>query len=514
MADSWKFVFFLLLALSGSGSAGARDVDPPPLVATHFFYWYRYPDEHFPTERGGEGHRHQFMRKEQVSYESADWYEGEFQEMARAGIDIALPVYWGAPGAYERPGIRFSRAGLKPMVKALDRLQQRSLPRVKLGLFYDTSTLLNDVRGAEPRGGRADLTADSGRDLFCRTVIEYFEQIPSRHWARLNHDPLDGAVPVVLYGSAFAAAWDPGLGDHLRAAFSKKFPNERICLVADVSWGDIGQDLTTAWGAALTGPKLFDRVAQIGPGYDDTQVPGRRTPIREREEGDFYRWSWQQALAYRPELVILETWNEMHEGTELCPSKELGDLYSQLTRVFVDRLKQGLAPGPPITLRQKELLPREDLSFGREAEGLNAVTIDYASEERIGLTEGVCEDGPFRIEGGWLRAGGAAEKMRYLYFRVSDYWRFNVDEELWLVVTREPGGSVSVQYDSRDEQATLSGAYTQVAVTSTERQGSLVVERYRLPGARLANRQNSGSDLRLAFSGSGPVVRRIELRAD
>ena len=505
-------LFLLLLTLLAAGSGETGEVDPPPQVATHFFYWYRYPDQHFPTERGGEGHRHQFVRKEQVSYESADWFEGEFKEMARAGIDIALPVYWGAPGAYERPNIRFSRAGLIPMVKALDRLRKQGEPGVTLGLFYDTSTLLNDVRGAEPAGGRADLTTDSGRDLFCRTVVEYFEQIPERHWARLNHAPLEGAVPVVLYGSAFAAAWDRELGNVLRAAFTKRFPGERACLVADVSWGDIGQDLTTAWGAALAGPKLFDRVAQIGPGYDDTPVPGRRTPIREREEGDFYRWSWQQALAHRPELVILETWNEMHEGTEICPSRELGDLYVELTRDFVDRLKQGLEPGPPITLRRQELLPRKDLSFGREAEGRDAVHIDYAAEERVGLTEGVCEDGPFRIDAGWLRAGEASETMRYLYFRVSDYWRFNTDENLTLVVTRQPGGSILVQYDSRDGQATLFGAYTQVAAASSERRGSLVVERFHLPGARLANRQNGGSDLRLAFSGTSPVVRRIELR--
>ena len=123
----------LLLAIPGV------QPDPPPLVATHFFYWYRFPDEHFPVDSGGEGHRRQFVQPEQVSYESAAWFEGEFKELARAGIDIALPVYWGAPGAYDRPGVRFSRAGLQPMVQALDRCAQRSESsesQVKLGLFY------------------------------------------------------------------------------------------------------------------------------------------------------------------------------------------------------------------------------------------------------------------------------------------------------------------------------------------------------------------------------------------
>ena len=373
------------------------------------------------------------------------------------------------------------------------------------------------MRGALPRGGRADLTTDAGRRLFCGTVIEYFEQIPVRHWARLNRAPHDGAVPVVLYGSAFAAAWDRDLGDQLRAAFSRRFEDERICLVADVSWGDIGQDLTTAWGAALSGPKLFDRVAQIGPGYDDSMVPGRQTPIRDREGGDFYRWSWQQALAHRPDLVLLETWNEMHEGTEICPSVEAGDAYVKLTREFVERLKQDLEPGVPIALRYPEPLPRPDLSFGKEAQGSPSVHVAYAVVERFGLTEQAWEDGPLRVEGGWLRSAGPAgpeEQTRYLYFRVSDHWRFDVDEDLWLVVTRKPGGTLRVHYDSRDSTATLSGAYTDAPASSAERQGSLLVESFHLKAARLANRQNGGADLRLAFRGTGPELLRLDLRPE
>src|SRR5207247_8872348 len=118
------------------------------------------------------------------------------------GIDVALPVYWGAPGAHERPGIAFSRAGLAPMVQALDEIAAAGGKTVKLGLFYDTTTLLNDVRGVEPRGGKADLTTDAGRHLFCRTIVEYFAAIPPRHWARV-----DGRALVVLYSSGLAARW-------------------------------------------------------------------------------------------------------------------------------------------------------------------------------------------------------------------------------------------------------------------------------------------------------------------
>ena len=86
-----------------------------------------------------------------------------FAAMAEAGIDAALPVYWGAPGAYDRPNLAFSRAGLGPMVAALDRLAKDGAKTVKLGLFYDTSTLANDTRGAAPPGELAAAHAHARR---------------------------------------------------------------------------------------------------------------------------------------------------------------------------------------------------------------------------------------------------------------------------------------------------------------------------------------------------------------
>ena len=338
-----RLLIFIVLTLT---TAPAVAVEPTtgPIVATHYFYWYRWPDQHFnqPGAPGHEGHYHHLPRPEEVSYENAEWHEREFEAMHRAGIDVALPVYWGAPGAYDRGNIRFSRAGLEPMVRALRSLGEGG---VKLGLFYDTSTLQNGVRGVSPPDERADLTTPAGKDLFCNTIIEYFERIPGDLWARVEGRPL-----VVLYAAAFASRWNADLGDELATRFAARFPGERPFLVADASWGEISQDRTTSWGAALWGPKLFPGVAQIGPGYNDTPVPGRTTPIREREQGNYYRHSWRAALAHRPQLVLIETWNEMHEGTDICETIETGTKYLEITAEWVGKLKQGSEPGPEIPL--------------------------------------------------------------------------------------------------------------------------------------------------------------------
>ena len=484
----------------------------PVTVATHYFYWYKWPTEHFDQEGapGAEGHARHFANPELVDYESAAWHEQNFRAMAACGIDAALPVYWGAPGLYDRPHLRFSRAGIPHMVAALESLRARGERGVKLGLFYDTSTLSNDVRDVEPRGGRADLVLPEGRELFCRTVVEYFAAIPREHWALHR-----GGALVVLYASGFAARWNPQLGPSLRSAFAAAFDGAGICLVADVSWGNIGQDFTTAWGTALHGPRTFPGTAQLGPGYDDRQVPGRRTPVREREDGRFYDRSWQVVLRTRPELVLLETWNEMHEGTEICSTIELGDRYEEATRKWITRLRSGADPGPSIELQWPEPRYQDDLSWGAEARGRDRVHADFGTDPATceGLRAIDWEDGRHRVTGGLL--GPAAPQpgaTQYLYFQVSDHLAFDCDADFELLVTRSTGKPLELHYDSRDRFAPLDGSYRSLPPVALSSDGTWSVDRYVLSRARFANRQNGGSDFRFVAGPGSASIRSVELR--
>ncbi|MBX3462779.1 MAG: hypothetical protein KF830_06385 [Planctomycetes bacterium] len=507
---------FLSLAIGMLGSAAAQAPAPAPVppgpaitVATHYFYWYQWPSEHFarPDAPGPDGHCHQFPAPEQVSYLSVDWHAENLAAMGDCGIDAALPVYWGAPGAYDLPPLAFSRRGLPPMVAALDRLAAAGTPAPRLGLMYDTTTLANAVRGVQPADGKADLTTPAGRALFCGTVVEYFAAIPDRHWARHR-----GGVLVVLYVSAFAAKWDRELGATLRRAFQQRFPGERVCLVADASWGDIGQDLTTRWGAALWGPSLHPGVAQIGPGYDDRVVPGRHSPVREREDGAFYAHSWQRALRHRPELVLLETWNEMHEGSELCATRETGTAYLEATRAFVARLRAGDDPGPPVPLRWPEPRPRPQLGWGEEAADAVEVAADYAAGTRRGLREIAQDDGAPEVRDGTLRPrrdgrGGGS----FLYFQVSDHFVFDTAADFVLEVVHDAVAPLQVEYDSRDRRQPLGGAYTPSRPGLKRREGPWVVETFLLRGARFANRQNGGADLRLVLPWRTGAIRSVRL---
>lgn len=80
-------------------------------------------------------------------------------------------------------------------------------------------------------------------------------------------------------------------------------------------------------------------VATVTPGYNDTKVrwPGK---VLDRESGRIYNITWRVAIANRPDWIIITTWNEWHEGTEIEPSLEYNYKYLNLTAYWVKRFKK------------------------------------------------------------------------------------------------------------------------------------------------------------------------------
>jgi len=78
----------------------------------------------------------------------------------------------------------------------------------------------------------------------------------------------------------------------------------------------------------------------VGPGYDDTRT-GRPLPrpIVDRWGGETYRVLWRAALAENPDWVLVTSWNEWAEGTEIEPSREFGDAALRDTAVLAGTLR-------------------------------------------------------------------------------------------------------------------------------------------------------------------------------
>ncbi|MEW6358388.1 MAG: endo-1,3-alpha-glucanase family glycosylhydrolase [Planctomycetota bacterium] len=77
----------------------------------------------------------------------------------------------------------------------------------------------------------------------------------------------------------------------------------------------------------------------IIPGYDDTKIrkPGINTG---RMDGETYRILWEQAITADPDWVLITSWNEWHEGSEIEPSHEDGNKYIQMTGKYAAQFKQ------------------------------------------------------------------------------------------------------------------------------------------------------------------------------
>jgi hypothetical protein len=294
-----------------------------PLVATSYFYWYDAQSKtHVINADGTDGLTDHPPTLEGFSYKNVAWHEKQLRDMIDAGIDVLLPVYWGAPDGSEA----WSDEGLPPLVAAREKLLQEGLKPPAIGMFYDTSTLQ-----CNRSGYHVDCTTSAGRRWFYGTIRNFFSAIPPQHRATINGKPI-----VFLYTRAFAKNVDAELFPAVRKMFKRDFGSD-LYLVKMIDWPGKA-DSEYAWGAALN-PTLL-ATAGIGPGYNDSAVPGRKPTIRDRENGEFYRRAWEDLLrlpvAKRPWLVHLETWSEYHEGTDLAESKEYGRQYIELTRRYAD----------------------------------------------------------------------------------------------------------------------------------------------------------------------------------
>jgi hypothetical protein len=98
-----------------------------------------------------------------------------------------------------------------------------------------------------------------------------------------------------------------------------------------------------AWAAQYDGDAVklarqYHRIScvTVVPGYNDTKMrkPGRNV---ERKDGTVYRALWEEAIKAKPDWVVIVSWNEWLEGTEIEPSVEDGDEYLKLTAEYAGR---------------------------------------------------------------------------------------------------------------------------------------------------------------------------------
>ncbi len=163
------------------------------------------------------------------------------------------------------------------------------------------------------------------------------------HWLRW------GGKPVVVFWNPTSfgdvAAWQ-----RLRAAVDPHYAWHWMGEGTDFSYLDVFDSLyyyDITWAAdpaaALAGyaHRLNNyngshgtskpMIATVMPGYDDSRIR-RGHVLRDRGNGAYYQHAWQAAIAWHAQAVIITSFNEWFEGTQIEPSQGYGALYLDLTR--------------------------------------------------------------------------------------------------------------------------------------------------------------------------------------
>jgi hypothetical protein len=461
------------------------------MVGTYYFYWYDDASKAHIINggKGTDALTDHPPTLDGFSWKSVAWHKKQLADMEDAGIDVALMVFWGAPSEHQPGSAHYwSFEGLKPLVQARAELLRERRHPPAIGLFYDTSTLANNSWGEQ-----VDLTTDYGRKWFYATVRDFFSCIPARDWAMIDNKPI-----VLLYSADFARNYDQSFIDYARTAFAADFSGRGLYIAPQNSWRVKG-DSECAWGGAL-GLKRAG-IGELGPGYDHSAVPGRKPLVVKRENGKFYEDNWFKFMRHPSNFVMIETWNEFHEGTDICESREYGRKYIELTREYTRLFKQGVKP--PLPYGEYKDFPRVSIVLGGQNHG-NGLRLLECDD---GMTAPVVAQGSAAIK-------LAAPQSRYMYFAADDSFKWSDSMHVKLVVeyfdTGE--GSLGVEFDGSDPGAPFKGAYTwggkSVAMTGVKQWKTAEFD---LTGARFLNSENSQADFRLDIRDPDLCVRRVTL---
>ncbi len=92
------------------------------------------------------------------------------------------------------------------------------------------------------------------------------------------------------------------------------------------------EEMTAQYASASLAARLQGALfaATVIPGYQEA-YSGSTGPVSDRRNGETYHEYWTLARASKPQWILITSWNEWHEGSEIEPSEEFGAAYLEDT---------------------------------------------------------------------------------------------------------------------------------------------------------------------------------------
>jgi hypothetical protein len=334
-------VALTVLALAGNGAA-----ETPRQVLAFYYGWYGNPT----TSRRWIHWENVDPKQKQIG-NSTHWPElGAYDShdprvvdqhcrwANEAGITGFIVTWWGQKDFHDK--------GLPALLAAAQKTG------LNITVYFET---------AHPDRGEA--RANAVRDVLY--LLEKYGQHPA--WLKVNGKPV-----VFVYGRAVKElglnGWQsviaevhrqypPGalfIGDKISREAAAVFDGVHTYNITGAIAGKSAAEIR-AWARK----KFPQQVATAGahriacvtiiPGYDDSKLgrPAPR-PITARHNGDTYRALWPEAVAANPDWILITSWNEWHEGSEIEPSAENGMRELRITAEFAPQfLAQKPRPAKP-----------------------------------------------------------------------------------------------------------------------------------------------------------------------
>jgi hypothetical protein len=295
-------------------------VAPQKMLLAFYYLWYNLSDWDSP-----------YLQDRPLSpYSSSDpaALARHIDQAKGAGLQGFIASWWGPDNSID---LNFQAL--------LDAARDKNF---QIALYFETmeadrprdeATILNWLRYALSRyGGHPAFLRVSGKPVIVVWVSFAVKlEVWDRVFRQLRAEGLE-AVYIGAYDSP-----EPGLdlldvfdGLHNYNILGIVNRNEEVPDILASTYEETGRAVHYYPLLADT-PSLKIWTATVQPGFDDTLLPGRQTPVLPRDGGALYQATWQAALASRPDWIFITTWNEWWENTHIEPSRLYGDQYLRMT---------------------------------------------------------------------------------------------------------------------------------------------------------------------------------------